>query len=264
MDADPANNKKDQVLNNIGTNAARSVVSFGEIDVFFIADSGIRSMRARDASNAATVSDIGTNIDTLILSDTLPLAPSVRSSSVGIIEPQDGRYWLAIGNKIYVYSYFSQTAAYATSAVSSGVAAWSTYEPGFNVDSMCYSNGRVYLRDDSNKVYLYGGFDNQTYDSCPVEVILPFADGDKPAHKKTFNGFDAALDGSWDIAVNTNPLSPTAWDLIGTQVTGAIYPVPSLQGAGMGTHIGVKFNSSYPGYARIGNVAIHFAVGEET
>lgn len=41
-------------------------------DVFFLSESGIRSLRARDSSNAAFASDIGNPIDTLILSEITP------------------------------------------------------------------------------------------------------------------------------------------------------------------------------------------------
>src|SRR3546814_10554479 len=55
VDPDPALNQQLQVLNNIGTVAPHSVVSFGDSDVFFLSESGVRSLRARDSSNSASV-----------------------------------------------------------------------------------------------------------------------------------------------------------------------------------------------------------------
>src|SRR3546814_6273908 len=52
VDPDPALNQQLQVLNNIGTVAPHSVVSFGDSDVFFLSESGIRSLRARDSSRS--------------------------------------------------------------------------------------------------------------------------------------------------------------------------------------------------------------------
>lgn len=119
MDEDPNNNFIAQTLENIGTFAPKSVTGFGDLDLFFLSDSGIRSLRARDASNAATVSDIGTTIDTLLQQYMATLSEAERNAAIGFIEPTDGRFWLSLGEKIFVFSYFP----------ASKVSAWSTYEP---------------------------------------------------------------------------------------------------------------------------------------
>ena len=61
-------NQQIQVLNNTGTIAPQSVVEFGDNDVFYLSVSGVRSLRARDSSNAAFVGDIGNPIDETVTS----------------------------------------------------------------------------------------------------------------------------------------------------------------------------------------------------
>src|SRR5207253_3062621 len=67
LDPDWLQNVQKQVLENIGTYAPKSVVPFGDIDVFFLSDSGVRSLRARDSSNQSGVADVGTAVDEYLL-----------------------------------------------------------------------------------------------------------------------------------------------------------------------------------------------------
>jgi hypothetical protein len=252
MDADPTKNLVTQTLKNIGTFAPRSVTNFGDIDVFFLSDSGIRSLRARDASNAAAVSDVGTNIDTLIASDLQALSESARGAAFGIIEPTDGRYWLAVGPKIYVYSFFP----------SSGIAAWSTYEPGFTTSHFAYVNSRIYSRGGNN-IYLYGGETGREYDNSQVDIILPYLDAGKPAHIKTLQAIDVTCEGTWDIFIGCDTTAPDARDHVAA-IKQSTFDMASLQAAGMGTHIGVRLttNAAYSGAAKIGDFAAHFDIND--
>ncbi len=118
MDADPNLNARSQILTNIGTFAPKSVVSLGNVDTYFLSSSGVRSLRARDASNAAIVSDIGNSIDDIVQTDLRRLPQAYRSAAVGIIEPVEGRYWLCLGSRVYVYSYYPTP----------NISAWSTYD----------------------------------------------------------------------------------------------------------------------------------------
>ena len=81
IDPDPANNRQGQVLLNTGAFGPGSVVSVGDIDIFYLSDSGVRSLRARDSSNAAVVNDVGTPIDSLVLADILNKTNSLANFS---------------------------------------------------------------------------------------------------------------------------------------------------------------------------------------
>jgi hypothetical protein len=250
MDPDPSKNIQVQTLNNIGTFAPKSVVAFGDVDVFFLSESGIRSIRARDSSNAATVSDIGTAIDTLIQQELSNYEEAQKRNAIGLIEPSDGRYWLALGNKIFVFSYFT----------GSSVAAWSTYELDFSVSAMVYLNGRVYVRSEDT-IRLYGGESGLEYDDSEVVVELPFLDGGKPAHTKSIQAIDMAAEGTWDVYVGADHTVPTYRDFVGTY-EGSTYALARMLCFAIGTHVSFKVTNKQAGPARLGNFAIHFDIGQ--
>ena len=250
IDTDPANNRQGQVLANTGALGQKSVISVGDIDVFYLSDSGVRSIRARDSSNSAVVNDVGTPIDGLVLSDIAGLTDDAKSKCPAVIEPIDGRYWLAVGNKIYIYSYFP----------SSQVAAWSTYMPGRTFTEFTTKDGKVYGKEGKT-VYVYGGLDGQTYDNSQVEVILPYLDGSKPAHMKTLSGIDMTCEGEWAVEIGMDPISPNARDLVAT-VSQPTFSLGRIQATGMGTHVGIRMTSNSNGYARLANLIAHFDFNE--
>jgi hypothetical protein len=66
VDPDPDLVRKTQVLENTGTVSPLSIAGFGDADIFYTDISGERSLKARDSSNSATSSDLGTPVDKLI------------------------------------------------------------------------------------------------------------------------------------------------------------------------------------------------------
>lgn len=127
VDPDPANYSVSQTLPNIGTVAPQSVRAVGDMDVYMLADNGVRSVRVRDASNNAIISDIGTPIDGIIQPLLATLTDAQKAASCGIVEPSSNRYWCYIPKSdgsaglIYVFSYFP----------SSQIAAWGAYSPTY-------------------------------------------------------------------------------------------------------------------------------------
>ena len=250
MDPDPANNRQGQVVSSTGALGHKAVVSVGEIDVFYLSDSGIRSLRARDSSNTAVVNDIGTPIDSLVLAELAGMTDDQKAACPAVIEPIDGRYWIAIGQKIYVFSYFPN----------SQVSAWSVYEPGFSVSDFAAKDNRLYARS-GDTIYLYGGTTNSEYDDCQVEVVLPFLDAGKPAHEKRLGGVDMTVEGWWEVFIGMDPYAPDARDRI-CEVNSSTFSLGRIAASGWGTHIGVRLLSQSPGYARLGNLIAHFDFNE--
>lgn len=123
INADPSLFVQKQVLSNIGTNYPLSVQSLGDLDVLFLADSGVRSLRVRDSSLNAVTVDIGSPIDLTIQA---VLAAGSVGTPVGIVEPSSGRYWLFLKDTIYVLSLFPDEE----------VRAWATYKPTYKVETV--------------------------------------------------------------------------------------------------------------------------------
>lgn len=200
VDANPGANIQLQVLDNTGTRSPKTIKSFGDLDLFYLSDSGYRSLRARDSSNAASVTDVGTPIDDIVLAHMLTLTDDQIEQAVAIIEPRDGRYMSALDTTEYVFSFF------ATSKIS----AWSTYKPGFTISEYATLNGRVYARS-GDTIYLLGGDNNDQYTEQEVVVEMPYLDARTIGHWKRWSGLDVLLRGTWDIYVNTNPNEPDEW-----------------------------------------------------
>lgn len=255
MDVDPARNSQIQALKNIGTLSPRSVVQIGDVDVFFLSDSGIRSLRSRDINNIAFSADIGNPIDDLILRE-IREAGATAEKAIGAIDPTDGRYWLVINGRIYVFSHFSQTK----------ISAWSTYEPDFLPEGVATYDGRLYVRsamgahgsaNSLGRLYLYGGDDNATYDDCPVEGVLPFLSAGAPATTKTFTGFDAVVEGQWTFEIGTNPEMPDARDVIG-ELWAPSFDMQRIPLDMAGAQASIRFTCTEPGYARLSTLALHY------
>ncbi len=245
VDADDTKNAQVQVLGNTGTFAPNSVVEFGDNDVFYLSKSGIRSLRARDSSNAAFVGDIGNPIDDTIIS-AIQADTSISEEATAILNPIDGRYMLAIGNSIYVFSYYP----------SSKISAWSVYETGFTVNQWAFDGTNILARS-GNDLYALGGTNNQTYDNSTVEVQLPFLDSGSPATSKDFTGLDVTCENEWTVSVATDPTDISTIEEIAT-VNKTTYGLGRVSMTGFSTHIAPKFVCTKQGNAKLGNVVVHY------
>lgn len=250
LDPDPLQNVKKQILSNIGTFAPKSVVSFGEIDVFFLSDSGIRSLRARDSSNLAGSADVGTPIDEYLATHLAGLSEADRAAAAGVLEPVNGRYILSTGTRAWVFSYFA----------SSKTSAWSTYELGVKVSDWAVDDGQVWARA-GDMIYRLGGADGRTYDSSRVEVDLPYIDGRSIATFKEFTGIDILCEGEWKVYVNTEPNDPTAETEIA--IIGSTSLTRDILGViGHSPLIKLRLVNEQAGPARLSKIVIHYNVAE--
>lgn len=254
MQNDDDLNNLDQVLRNTGTRSPRSTQEFAGNDVFYLDDAGIRSLRARDASNNAFGSGVGGPINALVrdwMRDGATPQEVVNARSV--VEPQEARFWMSIGERIYVYSYFPETQ----------VAAWSWYEPGFVVDDFAVAANRVYVRAN-NRLYLYGGESGDEYGSdYEVEVEFPFTTAKKPGTFKSFTGMDMAATGSWSCQWRIDPNDLDQLVQMGTN-EGVTFPEADWDGVGIATHIAPIMRHQGTGAASISQIALYYAGQQES
>lgn len=256
VDPDPDLNKQQQVLNNMGTLSPRSVTQFGDNDLFFLDESGIRSLKARDSSNAAATTDIGIPVDTLVVEKLKALTPLQRSQVVGLIEPSAGRFWMVFPDEIFVFSFFE----------GSNISSWSTYTPAvnnvpFTINEAIVFKKKVYLRS-GNKIYVYGGLgETVVYDSTSPVAWTPFLDAGAPAKKKQFNSIDVACEGTWIVRAGMSPRNIEASDKIAT-VDGTTYEQERVPFEAEATHVSLRFEGVGAGAKKIAAAAIHFT-GDE-
>lgn len=206
VNADPTLMSQAQNIQNIGCLAKLTTQSIGEEDVMFLSSSGIRSLRVRETSLNAIISDIGSPVDNLI---TAALnSAGVNTAAFAIVEPTSNTYWLFIKGTFYVLSYFPTLK----------ITAWSTFKPTYYVNGVLTTfvpvkavvyNNQIYLLADNNDLFLYGGLNNNTYDGSVVTVETPWLDDKMPSKNKGFVSTDLGISGKWTLSAGCDPISGT-------------------------------------------------------
>lgn len=267
MDVDPNKNALIQVLGNIGLVAPNAAAKYGNGDVLFLSDTGVRSIRARDSSNAAVLNDIGSPIDPRIAEKRGVLTPADAEKITALVDPLTGHFWLVWGREVFVLAYYPN----------SKVSAWSTFLPNVSVDYVIQANSRIVFRS-GDSLFVYGsvppsgspfdpnvplGTSAALYDASPVEVELPPIDVSKPTTNKTWQALDLACDGTWRVYANPDPIQNDGnWTLIAT-VDGPTYNKGKIPVNMRSTHLGLKLVSTSTGPAKVSRVAVHFDDGSK-
>jgi len=260
MDVDPLKNIFQQTVQNSGALSSRSVIPYGNIDVFYLNDSGVRSLRARDASNSPAVNDVGVAIDSFIREYLDTLSDTQIQRAVAIIEPIDSRYWLAVRNRIFVFSYFP----------GSKINAWTYYDiapeiGAQDITEIVKVNNQVFMRA-GDVIYKYGGASGAEYptdednnNGAWAEIALPFLSAGTPATFKGLAGFDIALDGTWQCFLLPEPVDDSVELEIGTfnKSTFAQGKAPVKMPSPL---FAIRARTTKGGYARISSLAVHYKV----
>lgn len=247
LDPDPTLDALQQVI-RIGTVAPHSVLQFGTGDILFLSDSGIRSLKSQTVTITAAVSDVGSAIDPL-MTEQIRVNSWAAGQAQAVVQPIAGRYWLAIADKVYVLSYFP----------AGDITAWSMFSPGFVVQEWATVDNRIYCRGSDQTLYLFGGVDNQTYDSSRVTVRTPHMEMDGPTTRKRIQSVDVMCQGQWSISMGMLPNNTDAFELVAT-VQDNTFGLQSIPFAGYGTHVGLELIHEAPGPALL--AAIHLNMNE--
>jgi hypothetical protein len=246
MDPDPAQNSIVQVLGNIGLVAPNAVSRYGNGDVLFLSDTGIRSLRARDSSNAAVLNDIGSPIDAAINAKRSVLTTTDAERINAFVDPLTGQLWFVWNNEVHVLAQYPNNK----------VTAWSTFVLPFTPEYSLVANSRIVFRV-GEQLFIYGSvppsgspFDPNTpigtsaalYDATPVELITPFISAQQPATRKKWAGLDLSAFGTWEVYANPEPRSPDAWTKIAT-ITDPTYDDGRIPIDMESTHMALRFVS---------------------
>lgn len=239
-----------QPLDNTGALAHRALLPYGNSDVFYIDQSGIRSIRARANDSAPYADDVGMMIDEFLQEYFDTIAPGVIRRAVASVEPRDGRVNIFIGNRAFVLSKFPL----------SKITAWSYYEMDFDVTDAVRADRRLYVRGDDAIIRVYGGLEGTTWpdpDEVEVNVKLPFLTAQAPATVKRLTGFDIGLTGEWHVKVLQNPADENQFTNAGRfyQTT---YAQPHVPLTGHSTHMALDMTSTGGGEATISGLTLHY------
>lgn len=246
-----------QTVEAVGTRSPRSVRPYGTDDVFFLAETGVRSLKARDSSNNAYVNDVGTALDTFIREYLTSLTEEQVEAAVSIIEPLDGRYWLSVGRRVFVFSYFP----------AAKISAWSYYDVTDDVGadiSELQKLGNAVLARAGDTIYTYGGADSETYPNAgevEVEVGLPYIHANQPATGKKLLGYDVLCSNQWDLFVLPRLDDDTVETKAGV-VTEVTYGKPRHQVPGDSPAFALRLTCNRAGAATASAVTLHYEPGE--
>jgi hypothetical protein len=252
LSSDPASNVLQQRLRNTGTSCPRSLTQFGDKDMFYLAENGLRSLRATPYLNGAlayaSTYAPGTRADPLIVAKLRSLTETERASVIGLIEPGTGNFWLIMKDTIFVYAYFPDE----------GVSGWTVYSPGIVITDAVVFNRRVYVRS-GNTIYCYGGVaTGLATDSTQAEAWTAYLDGgEDPSSDKAWKSFDAAVSGVWALSVGMDPANTGTSDSVAT-IAATTYNNESIGAIGCSSHISLRFKSQGGGPAVLGAFALHY------
>lgn len=249
LSADNSLNNLVTVIENSGTPAPRSVLAYGNRDVFYLDATGIRSIQARDSSGDASVDDVGTVVDTFVQGYVATLDESKPSRAVAAIEPGDNLFMLLLGGRVFTLSRYPRVK----------ISAWTYIERSEALTELARTSRRLYARD-ATKIYLYGGIDSATYDddSTAVPVVeLPFVSARDEAGIKMFTGMDLACVGEWEVKVLPDPNDDTKEWSAGVFRRNT-YHLSHPASVGRSSHFAVKLAGKSAGRLSLSSLALHY------
>lgn len=246
LDPDPNNNDLAQTLGNTGLIAHRAKAQYSSGDVLYLTRAGIRSLKARDASNYAITDDVGSPVDSLVKAYLISNLAGSRYQMQGVVDPETGNFWMTMGTQILVFSF------YPTSKIS----AWSLFDLPFSIDDIAVNREAVAVRSGAD-IYIYGGLDHASYDQSTATVLTPFLDAGSPGVWKQFLACQIGCDDTWAMGYNVNPNSPGAIVPASTAV-GSTYQLDTVPMQAQGTHLQLQLTSSSPTPAILSSFSIHY------
>jgi hypothetical protein len=252
LPADATGTQIIQLLENTGTIAPRSVVSYGANDVFYLDETGVRSLRTRDAIDSAYASDVGSAIDPFVQQLLGEVGRDAVTRASAVIEATDGRYMLALGRYIIVLSQFP----------ASKIVAWSFIDFEEPISDLIRVRRSIFLRS-GDTIYAYGGLSGDVYpddDEYEVDVITPFISAKDPAAEKDIVGFDMAAENTWRVQIALDPNRPEIYNDIG-RITDTTYHLKSIKAIGNTSHYALRFTCNKGGFALLSSTAVHHIKG---
>ena len=243
-----------QSINNAGAIALRSIMPFLNTDILYLDEPGVRSVRIRDAGDANPyVDEPGTKLDTFVQSWTASVTEDVLRRAVGIIEPRDGRYLLAIGTRVFVLSVFPR----------SKIEAWTYYEPGLEITEFTRIDNKLFARD-TNSIHLYGGVSGNEYPgdaTQDISIELPFISPKNPAEFKEWTGFDAACVGTWRVQALVDPGDEAKLIEIG-RIVDTTYNHGGIGAVGESPLFAFKLTCTTGGATSVSSLEMHYESGD--
>lgn len=214
VSSNPSANELTGTVENVGTlyhRAARALAG----DLFFLSQSGFRSMSLLQITENLQDSDVGNPIDKLVSAEVLE-----SDDPISVYYPKLGQWWCVNGSRVYVYS-FSKT---------SKLSAWSTYNFPWSISDATVLNQELYVRTGDDVYKISPEVFKDGVSSTPlVDVLMFYQDANRPLVLKQFMGEKHICTGSPTISyrfdANNQTLESAEYELPECTEPGVIYPV---------------------------------------
>lgn len=252
--ADAQNIAVQQTLQNTGTTAPGSVLAYGADDVFYLDKTGIRSLRSRDGYNAAFASDIGSAIDPFVQELVAEIGRPAKLKSQSVVETDDGRFMMALGQYVVTLSYFP----------ASKITAWSYQDFGLPIDHMVRCGDHIVIRT-GNELYTYGGEDGKTYPEAGEAIAVaetPFMTASDPATKKQVGSYDHTAINEWLVELLPDKNDRTVSMEIGRFANSTENLLESVINARTSS-FALRYTCDAAGFASLSALAVHFDKAEK-
>jgi hypothetical protein len=243
VDPNPANMSLSWNIEGVGTLFAKAAGPVSH-DLFFLAQTGFRSVSVQQLTNNVQEADIGTAIDSLVRADILP-----TDDPISIYYPKLGQFWSIVGNRAWVYS-FSRA---------SKISAWSKFRFPFSVDDACVLNQELYVRTGNDVYKVTDAVTKDGVSSIPlVDVQMYFQDGKRPGVNKLFTGMDVIGTGKPTISYQfydpdlAQVLETAPYEYPAVTEPGNLYPV-ELMATRIAPHLTHQKDEAF----EIGSIMLH-------
>jgi hypothetical protein len=236
VDVDPNNIEISTVLSSIGSQWTNTILPVGD-DLFFLTDSGFRSIGQQIYTGNLQDTDVGSPIDSIV-HDTLM---ALTRLGIGNIEPISaffhglGQYICAIGTELFVFT-FSRM---------SKVTAWSRYIMPDIVTALAPYGEYMFIRleDDTVNIFNPDSFQDANATPIPLEITSSYQAFKKPGRWKQIMGADVMFNGTAEVQHRWDARSPleetTAISLSSDTRPGPMIPVELMT-----TECGFKITQS--------------------
>ncbi len=217
VDPNPANHSLLDNIEGIGTLYHRAAAAVSR-DLFFLAQSGFRSVSLIAITDNLQDNDVGSAIDALVKAQIV-----ASDDPLSMYYPKLGQFWCINGSTVWVYS-FSRT---------SKISAWSKFTLPFTVDDATVLNQELYVRTGDDVYKVSDSVFKDGVSNIPlVDMQMFYQDGKRPGVLKQFMGMDLIGEGNWTIshlfAADNQALESQAYEYPAVTEPGALYPVELL------------------------------------
>lgn len=215
---DPSTNAISRRIYGVGTNSPMSLATFAN-DLAFLSPFGFRSMSVQAQTDRIDDTDVGVQIDSLVVRDMALTTEQV----LGIWIHEFGQYWAVFNfgtsSKAWVYTY----------SRSSKVACWSEYTFDVVITGITTRSGKVYVRSATSLYELSAEEFLDANELIDVEVQMAFQNAKTPGVDKQFYGADYVFEGTAAVSFKYDPRDQnkesTSQAISGDTAQGRIVPV---------------------------------------